>query len=37
VNRVQAVLHKSGVIELSYNDVSARDAVVGVFPAHCGR
>lgn len=32
VNRIQAVLHKSGVIELSYNDVSARDAVVGVFP-----
>ena len=32
VNRIQAVLHKDGVIELSYNDVSARDAVVGVFP-----
>lgn len=32
VNRIQAVLHQSGVIELSYNDVSARDAVVGVFP-----
>ena len=32
VNRMQAVLHKSGVIELSYNEVSARDAVVGVFP-----
>ena len=32
VNRVQAVLRKDGVIELSYNDVSARDAVVGVFP-----
>jgi hypothetical protein len=33
VNRIQAVLHRDGVIELSYNDVSARDAVVGVFPA----
>jgi hypothetical protein len=33
VNRIQAVLHKDGVIELSYNDVSAQDAVVGVFPA----
>jgi hypothetical protein len=32
VNRIQAVLHENGVIELSYNDVSARDAVVGVFP-----
>jgi hypothetical protein len=32
-NRIQAVLHKSGVIELTYNDVNAKDAVVGVFPA----
>lgn len=32
VNRMQAVLYKSGVIELSYSDVSARDAIVGVFP-----
>lgn len=32
VNRIQTVLHNNGVIELSYNDVSARDAVVGVFP-----
>ncbi|HEY7185658.1 MAG TPA: hypothetical protein VH436_03875, partial [Vicinamibacterales bacterium] len=36
VNRVQAALHKNGVIELSYNDVSARDAIVGVFPAVTG-
>jgi hypothetical protein len=32
VNRIQAVLHKNGIIELSYNDVNAKDAVVGVFP-----
>ncbi|HEV8218141.1 MAG TPA: hypothetical protein VGP95_19965 [Gemmatimonadaceae bacterium] len=32
VNRIQATLHKNGVIELSYNDVNAKDAVVGVFP-----
>lgn len=32
VNRIQAVLHRNGVIELSYDGVSARDAVVGVFP-----
>ena len=32
VNRIQAVLHKNGVIELSYNGVNAKDAVVGVFP-----
>jgi hypothetical protein len=35
-NRIQAVLHKSGVIELSYNDVNAKDAVVGVFPIVTG-
>lgn len=33
VNRMQAVLHKNGTIELSYNDVSMRDAIVGVFPS----
>ncbi|HEX3868073.1 MAG TPA: hypothetical protein VHV78_15025 [Gemmatimonadaceae bacterium] len=32
VNRIQAALYKNGNIELSYSDVSARDAVVGVFP-----
>ena len=32
VNRIQATLYSNGVIELSYNDVSARDGVVGVFP-----
>ena len=26
------MLHKDGVIELSYNDVTSRDAIVGVFP-----
>ena len=36
VNRIQATLYKSGVIELSYNDVSARDGVVGVFPMITG-
>jgi hypothetical protein len=36
VNRIQAALHSSGMIELSYNDVSARDAVVGVFPMVTG-
>ncbi|HSR43057.1 MAG TPA: hypothetical protein VLL48_12810, partial [Longimicrobiales bacterium] len=32
VNRMQAVLHRSGVIELSYDEVSVGDGVVGVFP-----
>jgi hypothetical protein len=31
VNRFQAVLHKDGVIDLTWDEVSARDAVVGVF------
>jgi hypothetical protein len=32
VNRIQAVLHGDGVIELSYDGVNAKDGVVGVFP-----
>ena len=36
VNRFQAVLHKDGVIELSYDVVSAEDAVVGVYPMVAG-
>ena len=32
VNRFQAVLHKDGTIELSYDDVHAEDAIVGVYP-----
>jgi hypothetical protein len=32
VNRIQTVLQRDGSFEISYNDVSARDAVVGVFP-----
>ncbi len=33
VNRFQAVLHKNGTIELSYDDVRAEDGIVGVYPA----
>jgi hypothetical protein len=32
VNRFQAVLHKDGTIEMSYEDVAAKDAIVGVYP-----
>ena len=32
VNRFQAVLHKDGTIELSYNEVHAQDAIVGIYP-----
>jgi hypothetical protein len=32
VNRFQAVLHRSGTIELSYEMVAAKDAIVGLYP-----
>lgn len=32
VNRFQAVLYRNGRIELSYSEVAARDAIVGVYP-----
>lgn len=37
VNRFQAVLWKDGTIEMSYDEVAARDAIVGVYqPAVAG-
>ena len=33
VNRVQAVLSKDGTIQLSYDEVAAKDAIVGVYQA----
>jgi hypothetical protein len=36
VNRFQAVLYKSGAIELSYDDVTAKDAIVGIYPMVTG-
>jgi len=32
VNRFQAVLRKNGSIDLSYDQVSAQDAIIGVYP-----
>jgi hypothetical protein len=32
-NRFQAVLHRDGSIELSYQRLAAKDGIVGVFPA----
>ena len=32
VNKFQAVLRKDGSIDLSYDEVSAQDAIVGVYP-----
>ena len=37
VNRFQAVLHRDGPIDLSYREVSAEDAVVGVFTPSRGQ
>jgi len=33
VNRFQAVLHADGTIEMSYRQIAARDAIVGLYPA----
>jgi hypothetical protein len=32
INRFQAVLHKDGAIEMSYDQLTAKDAIVGVYP-----
>jgi hypothetical protein len=32
VNRFQTVLHKDGAIEMSYQEVAAKDAIIGVYP-----
>ena len=32
VNRFQAVLRKDGSIQMSYNEVAAQDAIVGLYP-----
>jgi hypothetical protein len=36
VNRFQAVLHKDGTIEMSYQELAAKDAIVGVYPLISG-
>jgi hypothetical protein len=36
VNRFQAVLHRDGSIEMSYKELSARDAIVGIYPVRSG-
>ncbi len=36
VNQFQAVLHKDGVIEMSYKQLAARDAIIGVYPLVSG-
>ncbi len=36
INRFQAVLHRNGLIEMSYKELAARDAIVGVYPELSG-
>ncbi len=37
VNRFQAVLHKDGAIEMSYQQLAAKDAIIGIYPLVSGR
>ncbi|MGC1107747.1 MAG: hypothetical protein WA876_14530 [Candidatus Acidiferrales bacterium] len=36
VNQFQAVLHKDGMIEMSYQQLAAKDAIIGVYPLVSG-
>ena len=36
INRFQAVLHKDGTIEMSYQQLAAKDAIIGVYPLVSG-
>ena len=36
INRFQAVLHSNGSIEMSYKELAAKDAIVGLYPAQSG-
>ncbi len=36
INRFQAVLHKDGVIEMSYQELTAKDTIIGVYPLVSG-
>ena len=36
INRFQAVLHKDGAIEMSYHQLAAKDAIIGIYPLVSG-
>ena len=36
VNRFQAVLHANGAVEMSYKELAAKDAIVGIYPELSG-
>jgi hypothetical protein len=37
INRFQAVLYRTGVIEMSYKEINAKDGIVGIYPLLSGR
>ena len=37
INRFQAVLHRDGSIEMSYKELAAKDAIVGIYSARSGK
>jgi hypothetical protein len=36
INRFQAVLNRDGSLEMSYKDLAAKDAIVGIYPVSSG-
>jgi hypothetical protein len=36
INRFQTVLHRNGLIEMSYKEMAAKDAIVGIYPVLSG-
>ena len=36
INRFQVVLHRDGLIEMSYKELAAKDAIVGIYPGLSG-
>jgi hypothetical protein len=36
INRFQVVLHRDGLIEMSYKELAAKDAIVGIYPELSG-
>jgi hypothetical protein len=36
INRFQVVLNRDGSLEMSYNEVAAKDAIVGIYPVPSG-
>jgi hypothetical protein len=36
INRFQAVLHRDGSLEMSYKELTAKDAIVGIYPVTRG-